>query len=63
MDDKTINEKKVVGDWNTVSKITGKSTEACRQAWSRKEGKSYEEVKAALISVIDHRNNLVNQYN
>ncbi len=59
MDDKSINLKKAVGDWKTVALITGKTTEACRQAWSRKEGQPYLDVKAALVKVIENRENLL----
>jgi hypothetical protein len=59
MDDKSINSKKEVGDWKTVAQMLGKSTEACRQAWSRKEGKPYHIVKEALIKVIENRENLI----
>lgn len=63
MDDKSINLKKEVGDWKIVAKLIGKTTEACRQAWSRKEGQTYLDVKEALVKIIDNRENFIQSNN
>jgi hypothetical protein len=55
MDVKSINNKKEVGDFRVVSKMIGRTTEACRIAWRRQKGKPFEEVKVALEKIIESR--------
>jgi hypothetical protein len=58
MDVNTINKKKIPGDFRVVARMTGRTSEACRMAWSRKEGKVFDEVKAALEAIIISREKL-----
>ena len=60
MNVKVIDEKKQVGDYKTVARMLGMSTESVRQAWYRKEGDTHEKVKNTLIRVIEFRESLVN---
>ncbi len=61
MNDKSINERKQVGDWYLAAQKLGKSTEACRQAYYRKEGKAYENVRRVLIQVIKNREDFLKE--
>ncbi len=61
MNDKSIDSKKQTGDWKVVAQILGKSTEACREAYKRKDGKTYEIVRETLIKVIENRESFVQQ--
>ena len=61
MDVKSIDKKKKIGDYYTVSLMLGITTEAARQSWYRKEGNTFLKVKIALEKVIKIRESLVNQ--
>ena len=61
MDVKNIDKKKKIGDYYTVSLMLGITTEAVRQAWYRKEGKTFNDVKTAIEKVIELRESLVNK--
>jgi hypothetical protein len=63
MDVNTINKKRVTGDLRVVSLMTGRTYEACRMAWSRKEGKVYQEVKKAFEAIIENRDKLIAKNN
>lgn len=63
MEDKSINDKKQIGDYATVAKMLGTTTESVRMAWSRKKGNAYENVKKALIKVIESRELLLSNKN
>ena len=63
MDVNTINKKRITGDLRVASLMTGRTYEACRMAWSRKEGKAYEEVKEALEAIIEAREKLITNNN
>jgi len=52
-------DKKRYGDMQTVGQMLGRTTEACRMALSRGEGRAYEEVYAALQKVIETREQLI----
>ncbi len=61
MDDKSIDKKREVGDWRLVARKMGKTIDACRQAYYRKEGKAYEDVRKVLIEVIEFRERFLEQ--
>ncbi len=63
MDVNTINKKRVTGDLRVASLMIGRTYEACRMAWSRKEGNVYEEVKKALEAIIESREKLISKNN
>jgi len=62
MDNKLINQKRAIGDWSLVAEITGKTREACREAWKRKTGNAYTEVREVLIKVIENRESFLKQF-
>jgi hypothetical protein len=61
MEDKSIKQRKRPGDWRIVAEILGKTTEATRESFYRKEGKTYEKVRETLIKVIEARESFINQ--
>lgn len=63
MDVNTINKKRLPGDFQIVARMTGRTREACRTAWTRKIGKPYEEVKKALEAIIENRERLISSSN
>jgi len=59
MDVKSIDEKKQIGDFKTVAAMLEKTTESVRMAWCRKKGKPFEEVRDALVKVIETREKII----
>lgn len=58
-----ILKRRQSGDLQTAARMIGRTTEACRTALSRKEGKVYDEVVVALEAVIKSRESLLKAYN
>lgn len=55
-------DAKKISDWETVGLMVGISADYAKKSFGRVGGKYHDKVVRALRTVIENRNNLINQY-